>query len=381
MSRRNVLLVGGVLLAILASAVLYSQFLAPLPEPTPTPGPPAGVPRVVSAEGLMVPHRHASLGFRVGGRVAEVLVEAGDHVTPAQVLVRLETQDLEARVAQAAAGLMAAEATLDRTLAGARPEEIAAARAVYRSAQAAHDKLAAGPTSDEVAVAEARLELARVELALAESAFDAVRFLPGASATPQSVALQQAYLAFASAQAAYNLAVDGPRAEDLAIAQKAVERAQAELDLLQAGPTFEEIALLEAHRTQAEAALQEAEVALAEASLVAPFSGTIAVLHVDVGELVGPGMPVAELGDLSKLWVETTDLHETNVPLVQIGASVEVTVDALPDQTFTGEVLRIAPLATESRGERVFRVTIDLEQGPDSSLRWGMTAFVEIAVP
>ncbi|MFQ5944834.1 MAG: HlyD family secretion protein [Anaerolineae bacterium] len=381
MNRRGALLVGGILLAVVSGAALYGKLLAPLPEPTPTAGPPTGAPRVVSAEGLVVPHRHASLGFRVGGRVAEVLVETGEDVRPGQVLARLEARDLEARVSQAAAGFIAAEAALDRALAGARAEEIAGARAALRGAHAALDKLAAGPTDDEVAVAEAQLELARVELALAEGAFDAVRFLPGAGATPQSVALQEASLAFASAQATYNLAVEGPRVEDLAIARAAVDRAQAELDLLLAGPTFEEIALLEAQRTQAEAALGEAEAALAEGSLLAPFSGTVAALHVEVGELVGPGQPVVELGDLSKFWVKTTDLHETSAPLVQIGALVEVVVDALPDKTFTGEVLRLAPLATESRGERVFQVTIDLERGAETGLRWGMTAFVDIDVP
>jgi hypothetical protein len=43
-------------------------------------------------------------------------------------------------------------------------------------------------------------------------------------------------------------------------------------------------------------------------------------------------------------------------------------------------VTRIAPFATESRGDKVFRVWIDLQEGTDAGLRWGMTANVEIEV-
>jgi hypothetical protein len=57
-----------------------------------------------------------------------------------------------------------------------------------------------------------------------------------------------------------------------------------------------------------------------------------------------------------------------------------VTIDALGGRQLRGTVARIAPLSTERRGDTVYAVTLDLEVGPDSGLRWGMTAFVEIRV-
>jgi len=65
---------------------------------------------------------------------------------------------------------------------------------------------------------------------------------------------------------------------------------------------------------------------------------------------------------------------------VQVGQQATVIVDALDGQAIEGKVARIASVATERRGERVYAVTIDLGVGPESGLRWGMSAFVEIKV-
>jgi hypothetical protein len=65
---------------------------------------------------------------------------------------------------------------------------------------------------------------------------------------------------------------------------------------------------------------------------------------------------------------------------VQIGQEATVIVDALDGQAIKGRVARIASVATERRGDRVYAVIIDLDVGPESGLRWGMSAFVEIEI-
>ncbi len=47
---------------------------------------------------------------------------------------------------------------------------------------------------------------------------------------------------------------------------------------------------------------------------------------------------------------------------------------------FRGRVSEIAPMAEERHGDIVYKVTIDLEEGLEAGLRWGMTAYVDILV-
>ena len=126
-----------------------------------------------------------------------------------------------------------------------------------------------------------------------------------------------------------------------------------------------------------QAALDLVRTAAQEAVLMAPFDGTVAALRVDLGQVVAPGTPAITLGNLSQLQIETTDLGETDVLRVTPGQPVEITLDALPEQAFTGQVTAVAVLANDHAGDQVFKITVGL---PDAAgLRWGMTANVEFA--
>jgi HlyD family secretion protein len=97
------------------------------------------------------------------------------------------------------------------------------------------------------------------------------------------------------------------------------------------------------------------------------------------GELAQPGQPIVTLGNLGSLRVETTDLSETDIARVQEGQSVNVTFDALPGQTITGKVVRLAPMSTPGQSAVNYIVTVSLDE-IDPALRWGMTAFVDVQV-
>ncbi|MEJ2149070.1 MAG: efflux RND transporter periplasmic adaptor subunit, partial [Chloroflexota bacterium] len=177
--------------------------------------------------------------------------------------------------------------------------------------------------------------------------------------------------------------LDGPNPESIAAADATVAAAaaqrdasQAYLDLLLAGPMPEAIAVADAQVTQAGAALEVAQAARDQAVLVAPFSGTITSLPVDLNEWVTSGTTVMTLGDLNTLRVETTDLNEIDVAQLAEGDTVEVSFDALPGVTETGTVLQIAPKADEGSGVN-YRVIVVLDNLPEE-VRWGMTAFVDI---
>ena len=153
---------------------------------------------------------------------------------------------------------------------------------------------------------------------------------------------------------------------------------QAESIVARLDATPEQLALAEAQARQAQAALDLARAVAQDALLIAPFDGTIASINVDVGEVIAPGTPTITFGNLSNMRVETTDLAESEVAKIIVGQNVAIKLDALPDNSFTGRVLRIAPIANDNRGDRVFQVVIEVPEIARSELRWGMTANVEI---
>lgn len=115
---------------------------------------------------------------------------------------------------------------------------------------------------------------------------------------------------------------------------------------------------------------------LAQATLTAPFDGTVVDIAVVPGELAQVNQVVLTLADLNHLQIVTTDLSERDIARVKIGQSATVYIEAL-DLTLTGEVVRISPISENVGGDVVFPVTIELDEQPEGLL-WGMSAEVEI---
>lgn len=353
-------------------------------RPEATPPPAEDIERVVSATGVVVPARWATLGFQMSGRVERVMVEPGDQVEEGELLIELDSADLEYAVSQAQAALATSQATLALAEAGARPEEIAALEAQLAAAKAELARLLAGAQPEEIALAQAQLQQANTDLAHAQNRYDRWRWVgdePGGGGAEEQIRYQRdaAAAANAAAQAQLDLVMAGPSREEIAGAQARVDQAQAQLDLLRTGARPEEIAVAQAQVAQAKAALAQAQSALEKAELRASFRGTIGEIRVREGEVVNAGVPLLTLGDTGHLRVETTDLNEIDIPLVSVGQEVMITFDALPERAVQGRVIRIAPMASLGEGGTNYTVIIELEdQDPD--LRWGMTAFVDILV-
>lgn len=383
----------------------YQQFLAPTAA-TPTPVPQTqAIDDVIAAQGFVVPARSVELAFRAGGRVAEVLIAEGDQVKQGQALIRLQDDELKATLAQAQAALTLAQANLAQVQAGARPEEIAAAEASVRTAEAQmsaasaeRDRLTGGATDAAIAAAQARLAAALVDAKVAQDNYDKVtqcftapntkdEVCPGLG-TPEEqarAALKAANEAVAAAQSALNDATKGAgkqvQAAQSNVAALAAQRdlAQARLDQVKAGATSAQIDAAKANVSQAQAAVEAAQAALNEATLLAPFDGSIAQLNVEAGQVVGPGLPIVSLADLTAWQVATDDLSEVDVVKVTIDQTVRITLDALPEVKLAGVVTSIVPKAQTKRGDVTYTVKVQLTEA-DERLKWGMTAQVEIKV-
>jgi len=125
-------------------------------------------------------------------------------------------------------------------------------------------------------------------------------------------------------------------------------------------------------------AVEAAKASVAQATLVAPFEGTVVEVRISPGEYVQPAQVVIVIATLEELQVETTDLSELNVAAVETGQSATVFVEALGEE-FAGRVTSISPIADTVGGDVVFNVTVRLDETP-KDLLWGMSADVEINV-
>jgi len=173
-------------------------------------------------------------------------------------------------------------------------------------------------------------------------------------------------------------------------AQAALRAAQAEatvqsyrrVEVQRNGKTFFVAAPAEARRRlaakiqQAQAALEIAQINLAESTLTAPFDGMIASIRVLPGEFVESDQAIVTLATLNELQVETTDLSERDITKVKVGAPVEIAIEAL-NESFNGQVIAISPIADTVVGDVTFKVTIAFDEQP-KNLLWGMTAEVNI---
>ncbi len=363
MNRRNII-IGVIVVVVLALGYvgLGSGMIGAKPTPTPAAAL-TDFENLVTASGTLVPVRRADLSFKVAGQAAKVSVAPGDVVKAGDGLVLLESGELNAAVAMA-------QAQLAQLKAGATKEDLAVAQANLDAARAQLARVRAGATPEDIAIAKAGVDRTAASLKDAQSAYDRVKDDPMVGMYPQSAALQLASQEYTVAQARYMQVAKGATAEDIRVAESAVAVAQANLDRVKAGARPEEIAA-------AQARLDQANAVLADATLTAPFAGTVAAVNVKEGEMVSPGVPVVTVGDLSNLRLETDDLSETNIARVKLGQIVAVTFEALPGKSFSGKVTYIAPISSQKQGGTNYTIYVEFDQ-LDPTLRWGMTGHIEI---
>ncbi|MBL7064181.1 MAG: efflux RND transporter periplasmic adaptor subunit [Anaerolineae bacterium] len=395
---KKTIIVGLVVLAVILSGCGGSA------EETATPEVEMAFTPVVSVTGEVVPAVWATVSAQSGGTVLEVLVEPGDEVAADDLLVRLDSTDVQLAVQQAEAAVETAQAQLALLEAGPRPEQIAVSEAQIAVAQtvisqtiAQRNQLWSGATEAEIAAAQAQIAAAQAEQWMAREAHDQTmkcyempdgsEVCPALGAPEEHArhALHAANEALAAARAQLDALKSGSylqvRTAEAGISAAEAQQgvAQAQLALLKAGATAEEIAVAEAAVTQAETALETARVALERCEVRAPFAGTAGAVNVRMGELIAPGQSLVTLGDLITLRVETTDLDEIDVARVAVGQQASVTFDALPERVFTGHVARISPMAEPGAGGVNYTVVVELDE-TDPAILWGMTAFVDIEV-
>lgn len=283
----------------------------------------------------------AAVASQLAGRVESIPVHEGEHVQAGQLLAQLDAREREAAVAQARADLEQAKAAL-----GEARANLEAALPSVRGAGA------------DVARAQATLEEAQLNFARAQE------LATGEAASKQQLDAARARFREAQASLASLAASKGSAQGRVRALTAAVAHAGAAVGV-------------------SEAALELAQVQLAQAQVRCPFDAVVVDRDLEPGEWAAPGTPVVTVENLDRLWVRL-DLEETKLEGLRLGDPARVTVLAVPGRTFSGHVIEVgaqgefAVNRDVKRGRpdlRTFRVRVALdERSPE--LRPGMTAEV-----
>ncbi len=299
--------------------------------------PPAAATSVVAYGSIDI--RQSQLAFNGNDRISRILVQEGDRVTKGQLLADLDMTRLQANADKASADADAARNTLDRLRNGSRPEEIDQARANLAAAQATE-------ANNRINFDRA-VKLAAVSVSSQQTRDNAEQALRVATANR------------AFAEKALALAIEGPRQEDIKVA--------------------------EAQLRSAEAALAFARQQLADARLYAPADGVIEDRILEPGDMASPDRPVLTL-DLTSPVYARAYLPEKQLGRVRPGMRADIESDAFPGQRFPAWVGFISTTAeftpktvqtTEVRTELVYRMHV-FACNPDGRLRMGAPVTVEI---
>lgn len=275
--------------------------------------------------------QRVDLAFQVSGPIVSLPVNEGDLVEAGQVVAQIRKNDYETALSNAKARLETAKSQLQAMEVGARPEDRARL--------------------------EARLEAAKAQFVEAEAQFNRGRELLREEVIPESrfdeikATFEVAKSTLASAHKELEIGLIGARAEDLAAKRAEVESFAA--------------------------AVSQAELDLADTTLLAPFTGRIARKYVDNFQNVRDKDPILSLQDLSVVQI-IVNLPETDVIAAKKEAlgGIFARFDGLADRNFELTLKEFSPEADEKT--QTYKGTLEMPAPADVNILPGMTAEVSI---
>ena len=270
----------------------------------------------VEITGALAPARTANVVSKLSGQVTAVKADVGDHVQAGQLLVTIDTKELQAQLNQA--------------------------EAAVRGVQDQAEQARIGMDTAQINIANAQ-----AGLDAAQKYYDRIKALVDAGAASQSQ-LDDAQTKLDQAKNSY------------AAANKQYEAAKKQYETATGSGL-----------AQAQAAANIIKVSMSNANITSPISGVVTNRNINPGEMAAPAspLPLLTIADTSTLKLQGTAGQEA-VPLLATGQKVTVTLDALPGREFTGTVTQVGPVAAAT-GQR-FPVEISVPNPGD--LKAGMTA-------
>lgn len=278
--------------------------------------------------GKIATNEEADVTAKVSAKVSEISVDLGSKVSEGDVIIKLDTTDLQGQVDQAEAALNTAKANLANAQNSTRPEQIAQAQAALDNANQSYATL--------------KKNYDRIQALVSEGA-----------ETQQDLDNANQQLSSAEAQC---------------------KTAQAQLSMLNNGPTKSSIDVYQAQVTQAEAALKTAQTSLDHAIITAPISGVVNARNINVGDVTSTDKVLISITSPNDLYVNAYAPADI-ISQISQGQNVIIKVSEIPDKEFHGKIAVInSSLSSESR-DILVKVTLT---DKDPSLKPGM--FAEIGL-
>lgn len=353
---------------------------------------PAVLTNFLITEGKLIPVNYLDQSFSISGEVDEVLVSEGEAVRAGQPIARLVVPAaVSAQVAASELELVNAQNALDDlletytdgTALAQAQKDVAEARQRLDDVEEDLEDINYIGEQDDIDKAWRNLQEARRDMNDAKGERDRYDNPNSRGYKTANFKYKAAYNTYAIALSDYNY-LTGNTVDELerAVIEADVELAREELEDAEKAyqeildwPENSNIAAAEARLAAAQTALESANETLASHELSAKMDGTVVGMELQPGQKVSANTPILTLADYSNWIVETDNLTEIDVPKVSYEQQVEVVLDAMPSETFMGEVIDINLRAEEKRGDMTFTVTILLEDA-SPEMRWGMTAAV-----
>lgn len=238
------------------------------------------------------------MGSQAAGRVTELLFTDNQHVSQGQVLLRIDPREYQAKLEQARAQSANAHAQLEQ----------ARAQVIMQQAN--------------VEQAEANVLVADADLTQAQQDFNRYRGIDPHAVTRQQI--DSATATFRGAQA------------KLTAARQSVNMARAQVQSAEA-----QVLGAQSSIQQADANVDTVELQLSYCTIRAPVAGTIGNRTVSLGNYVSVGQPLFALVQDGR-WV-TANFKETQLARMRPGQPAEITIDAVPGETFHGRVESFQP--------------------------------------
>jgi multidrug efflux pump subunit AcrA (membrane-fusion protein) len=285
------------LASVLASITLALTGCSSKPEEEPTPlievklGSPSRRNLEISVSGpaTIFPREQANIAARITAPIRDLRAHKGDNVKAGQVLAVLDSRDLTAQKAEAAAAENEALQTLGKTRQGTLPSDLERARGALAAAEAAYNQ--------------------------SQKLYEKRKQLFEEGAIPQRDLLQTQ--------------------TDLATNRANYEVARKSLEILQNQSNKRDIAIAESKLDQARARLRQQDVMVQFAEIRSPFDGTLTDQLMYPGDMANPGSTIFSIADLS-LVTARTQLPEADVMQVRRGQSCRFTPQDRPDESIKG---------------------------------------------
>lgn len=294
------------------------------------------------------------VGTQISGQIVELHADYNTAVTAGQLIARIDPQTFEAKVRQAEAELAVAIAGVSNQRATlARNEaDIVSSRAGLSAARANSERY-------QASVVETERNLERLS-ELLQRGVTSNREVERARAEADSATAQ---LRSSRAQEDVQAAAIGSSEAGLDVAMAQLESALAQVRIR-------------------EAALEQALIDLERTFIRSPVDGIVIDRAVSTGQTVSASLNAPVLftiaQDLTIMQVETA-VDEADIGRVSEGLAVTFTVDAFPEDNFSGRVQQIRRAPKVEQNVVTYIVVVSAAN-PQSRLLPGMTANVEIIV-